>query len=568
MKIKKVVYMSKNFRLGDLLISANKINEDQLAEALRQQKKEKTKRIGEVLVELGFVNEEEILEVLETQLKIPSIDLANYRINSMVTSMIPENVARRYSLIPIDKQNNKLVIAMSDPFNIFAIDDIKLLTGMEIEVVISLKSVILKTIDKFYRQEKTKKVLEEFEETYTPNSIEDLDDEDLSDVNSAPVVKLVNSIVGQAIKMNASDIHIEPFESSVRVRYRIDGDLQEIMRFSIKSHMAIVTRVKIMGKMDIAERRIPQDGRVETELEGKEIDMRISTLPTVYGEKIVIRLLDRNGFSFSKEDLGFEDRELKIFNKIIKQPYGIILVTGPTGSGKSTTLYTILKDLNDEEKNIITVEDPVEYKLEGINQVQVNNKSGLTFAKGLRSILRQDPDIIMIGEIRDSETAEISVRASITGHLVLSTLHTNDTASTIVRLIDMGIEPYLVSTSIIGIISQRLVKRLCPSCKTSYESSSQEKKILGLNPEDKVTLYKSVGCNKCIKGYRGRVAIHEIMDIDKDIRKLIDNRASTDELKEASIKNGMTTLYDSVVNLALKGITSVEEVFRIGYTAD
>lgn len=560
--------MSKNFRLGDLLISANKINEDQLAEALRQQKKEKTKRIGEVLVELGFVNEEEILEVLETQLKIPSIDLANYRINSMVTSMIPENVARRYSLIPIDKQNNKLVIAMSDPFNIFAIDDIKLLTGMEIEVVISLKSVILKTIDKFYRQEKTKKVLEEFEETYTPNSIEDLDDEDLSDVNSAPVVKLVNSIVGQAIKMNASDIHIEPFESSVRVRYRIDGDLQEIMRFSIKSHMAIVTRVKIMGKMDIAERRIPQDGRVETELEGKEIDMRISTLPTVYGEKIVIRLLDRNGFSFSKEDLGFEDRELKIFNKIIKQPYGIILVTGPTGSGKSTTLYTILKDLNDEEKNIITVEDPVEYKLEGINQVQVNNKSGLTFAKGLRSILRQDPDIIMIGEIRDSETAEISVRASITGHLVLSTLHTNDTASTIVRLIDMGIEPYLVSTSIIGIISQRLVKRLCPSCKTSYESSSQEKKILGLNPEDKVTLYKSVGCNKCIKGYRGRVAIHEIMDIDKDIRKLIDNRASTDELKEASIKNGMTTLYDSVVNLALKGITSVEEVFRIGYTAD
>lgn len=560
--------MSKNYRLGDLLILSNKISESQLGEALLLQKKEGSKRLGEILVDLGFVKEEDILEVLETQLKIPSIDLANYRINPNIISMIPENLARRYSLIPIDKKNNKLIVAMSDPFNVFAIDDIKLLTGMEIDVVVSLKSVILKAIDRFYRDEKTKKVLEEFEEAYTPSIIEDLDDEDLSVVNSAPVVKLVNSIVGQAIKMNASDIHIEPFESSVRVRYRIDGDLQEIMRFSIKSHMAIVTRVKIMGKMDIAERRIPQDGRVETELEGKEIDMRISTLPTVYGEKIVIRLLDRNGFSFSIEDLGLEDRDLKIFNKIIKQPYGIILVTGPTGSGKSTTLYTILKDLNDEEKNIITVEDPVEYKLEGINQVQVNTKSGLTFAKGLRSILRQDPDIIMIGEIRDSETAEISVRASITGHLVLSTLHTNDTASTIVRLVDMGIEPYLVSTSVIGIISQRLVKKLCPDCKSPYEPSPQEKRILGLQPEDKVTLYKPTGCNKCIKGYRGRLAIHEIMDIDKDIRRLIDNRASTDELKEASTKNGMKTLYDNVVKLALKGITSVDEVFRVGFTTD
>ncbi|SCG83287.1 General secretion pathway protein E Type II traffic warden ATPase [Proteiniborus sp. DW1] len=560
--------MSKNFSLGNLLISANKISESQLGEALCQQKKERKKCIEEILVELGFVNEEDILEVLENQLKIPSIDLANYTINPKVISIIPENIARRYGLIPIDKKNNKLIIAVSDPFNIIAIDDIKLLTGMEIEVVVSLKSVILKTIDKFYRVEKTKKVLEELEESYIPSSIKDLEDGDLSDVNSAPVVKLVNSIVVQAIKVKASDIHIEPFENSVRVRYRIDGDLQEIMKFSIKSHMAIVTRVKIMGKMDIAERRIPQDGRVETELEGKEIDMRISTLPTVHGEKIAIRLLDRNGFSFLKEDLGFEDRDLKIFNKIIKQPYGIVLVTGPTGSGKSTTLYTILKDLNDEEKNIVTIEDPVEYKLEGINQVQINNKSGLTFANGLRSILRQDPDIIMIGEIRDSETAKIAIRASITGHLVLSTLHTNDTASTIVRLIDMGIEPYLLSTSVIGIISQRLVKKLCSNCKTPYEPSLHEKKMLGLNLEDKATLHKPVGCNKCFKGYRGRIAIHEIMDIDKDIRKLIDNRATTDELKEASIKNGMITLYDNVVNLALKGITSVEEVFRIGYTLD
>jgi len=560
--------MSENYRVGDLLILANKISESQLAEALRQQKKERSKCLEEILVDLGFVKESDILEVLENQLKIPSVDLANYKINPQIISFIPENIARRYSLIPIDKKDNRLIVAMSDPFNIYAIDDVRLLTGLEIDVVVSLKSVILRTIDKFYREEKTKKVLEEFEEAYIPSSIEELNDKDISDVNSAPVVRLVNSIVGQAIKMNASDIHIEPFKNNVKVRYRIDGDLQEIMRLPIKSHMAIVTRIKIMGKMDIAERRIPQDGRVEIGLEGKEIDLRISSLPTVYGEKIVIRLLDRNGFSFSKEDLGFEDRDLKIFDKIIKQPHGIILVTGPTGSGKSTTLYTMLKELNVQEKNIITVEDPVEYKLDGINQVQVNYKSGLTFSKALRSILRQDPDIIMIGEIRDSETAEISVRASITGHLVLSTLHTNDTASTIVRLIDMGIEPYLVSTSVIGVISQRLVKKLCPSCKSLYELSSQEKRILGLNPEDKITMYRPIGCNKCIKGYKGRVAIFEIMDLDKDIRRLIDSRATTDEIKEAAIKNGMKTLYDNVVSLALRGITSVEEVFRIGYTLD
>lgn len=560
--------MNRNLKLGDLLVSTKKINKNQLEEALRHQKKIKTKRIGEVLVDMGFVKEEDILEVLEEQLKIPSVDLANYKINPRATASIPENIARRYNLIPIDKIDNTLILAMSDPFNIFAIDDVKLLTGMDIKVVISLKSVILKAIDKFYIEESTKKVLEEFEEAYIPSSIDDLDDEDLSDVNSAPVVKLVNSIVSQAIGMKASDIHIEPFESYIRIRYRIDGDLQEIMRLSSRSHMSIVTRIKIMGKMDIAERRIPQDGRIETELDGREVDMRISTLPTVYGEKIVIRLLDRNSFSFSKEDLGFADSDLEIFNRILKQPNGIILVTGPTGSGKSTTLYTILKDLNNEEKNIITVEDPVEYKLEGINQVQVNNKSGLTFAKGLRSILRQDPDIIMVGEIRDPETAEIAVRASITGHLVLSTLHTNDTASSIVRLIDMGIEPYLVSTAVSGIISQRLVKKLCPSCKKPYEASPQDKKILSKNINENITLYKPVGCNKCIKGYRGRVSIHEVMHIDKDMRRLIDNRATTDELKGASIEKGMTTIYDNVVKLALNGITSVEEVFRIGYTID
>lgn len=560
--------LRKSLRLGDLLLDAGKINEIQLKEALEQQKIIKTKRLGEVLIDMGFLREDDILEVLEKQLGTPAIDLGKYKIDPNATALIPENIARRYDLIPIGKSDGKLVVAMNDPLNIFAIDDIKLLTGMDIKIVISSKAVILKAINKFYSQESTKKALEEFEETYTPSSIEDFDEEDLTEVNSAPVVKLVNSIISQAIKMKASDIHIEPSEKNIRIRYRVDGDLQEIMNLSNKSLMAIVTRIKIMGRMDIAERRIPQDGRIETEIEGRDIDMRISTLPTVYGEKIVIRLLDREGFNFTKEDLGFSDYDLKIFNKILKQPYGIILVTGPTGSGKTTTLYTILKDLNREEKNIITVEDPVEYKLNGINQVQVNNKAGLTFANGLRSILRQDPDIIMVGEIRDSETAEIAVRASITGHLVLSTLHTNDTASTVVRLIDMGIEPYLVSTSVIGIISQRLVKKLCPDCKVPYKPNSREKSIFGLDEAQDFTLYKPLGCNKCFKGYRGRIPVHEIMYIDQDIRKLIDSRGTTDEIKGMAIKNGMTTLNESALNLATKGTTSLEEVFRIGYTLD
>ena len=560
--------MRKNLRLGDILVNAGKISVTQLEKALSTQKEIKTKRLGEALIDSGYLKEEDILEALESQLKIPSIDLGNYKINTKAVALVAENIARKYDLIPIDIEDDRLMVAMSDPLNVFAIDDIKLSTNRKIKIVLSTKSVIQRSINRYYSKEGTKKVVAEFEEAFTTSSIDDLDEEELSNVHSAPVVKLVNSIISQAILMKSSDIHIEPFEKSIRVRIRIDGDLQEIMTFSRRSHMAIVTRIKIMGKMDIAERRIPQDGRIETEIDGKEIDMRISTLPTVYGEKVVIRLLDRDGFDFNKEDLGFSEHDLDTFNKIIKQPYGIVLVTGPTGSGKTTTLYAVLKDINKEEKNIITVEDPVEYKLHGINQVQVNVKAGLTFASGLRSILRQDPDIIMIGEIRDSETAEIAIRAAITGHLVLSTLHTNDTASTVVRLVDMGIEPYLVSSSVVGIVSQRLVKRLCPSCKTAYEASEECKRALGLNNGRSMTLYKPNGCNKCIKGYRGRIPVHEVMYIDRDIRRLIDKGATTDEIEEAAVKNGMKTLFASAVDLALSGITSVEEVLKIGYTAE
>ena len=560
--------MKRNLRLGDMLVNANKLTDEQMEAALKRQKEVKTKRFGEIIVDMGFLTEEDILEVLEAQLGIPYVDLGNYIINPKAAASIPESFARKYDLIAIDLVDNEIMVAMNDPLNLFAIDDIKLLTGKSIKIFLSAKSVILKTINKFYSKENTKKVLEEFEAKFLPSSLEDLDEDQLSDVNSAPVVKLVNTIIGQAIRMKASDIHIEPFEDVIRVRLRLDGDLQEIMSFSKRSHMAIVTRIKIMGRMDIAERRIPQDGRIETELEDKDIDMRISTLPTVYGEKIVIRLLDRDGFCFSKEDLGFSDDDLKIFTKIIRQPYGIILATGPTGSGKSTTLYTILKDLNKEEKNIITVEDPIEYKLYGINQVQVNNKAGLTFSSGLRSILRQDPDIIMVGEIRDSETAEIAIRASITGHLVLSTLHTNDTASTVARLIDMGIEPYMVSTSIIGIISQRLVKKLCINCKTSYKADMKEKTLLNKTEYEEITLYKPNGCNKCIKGYRGRTPIHELLFMDESIRRLVDNKCTTDDIKNTAIKKGMKTLYEGAVNLALEGIISMDEVLRIGYTTD
>lgn len=560
--------LKKIYKLGDILINAGKISKEQLAEALEKQKNIKTKRLGEILIDYSYLREEDILGALEKQLKIPSIDLGNYAINSKAIYLVSESIARKYSLIPIDVENNEITVAMSDPLNIFAIDDIKLMTNMKVKIVLSTKSVIERAINKFYTKEGTRKVIEEFEETFITSSIGDLDEEELSDVNSAPVVKLVNSIISQAILMKSSDIHIEPFEHNIRVRIRIDGDLQEIMNFSKRSHMAIVTRIKIMGRMDIAERRIPQDGRIETEIDGRDIDMRISSLPTVYGEKIVIRLLDRDGFNFNKEDLGFSDYDLKIFNRIIKQPYGIVLVTGPTGSGKSTTLYAVLKDINKEEKNIITVEDPVEYKLHGINQVQVNNKAGLTFANGLRSILRQDPDIIMVGEIRDSETAEIAVRASITGHLVLSTLHTNDTSSTIARLIDMGIEPYMVSTSVVGIVSQRLVKRLCNSCKVSYSPNDKERKLLSLNGDESINLYKPVGCNKCIKGYRGRIPVHEVMYIDQNIRRLIDIRATTDEIENEAIKAGMTTLMKSAISIAKSGITSIAEVLRIGYTID
>ncbi|MBC7087237.1 MAG: Flp pilus assembly complex ATPase component TadA [Tissierellales bacterium] len=550
-------------KIGEILLYSGKIDSQQLKIALQEQEIS-GKKIGEILEEKGWVTSDDIVEVLEYQLGFPRVDLSKYEVNEKVVNILPEQIVRKYILIPIDKHEDKLVIAMADPLNFYAVDDVKLYTKMDLETVIATQSDIEALIDKYYTAGVSKRVLQEFDSVNNQYD-DDYVEKEQAEVASAPIVRLINTLFEQALKMRASDIHLEPGIEDIRVRFRIDGDLTEIMRIPRFNLSAIVTRIKILGKMNIAEKRIPQDGRVESVINGKSIDMRISSLPTVYGEKIVIRLLDKESFNFSKEKLGFTEYELTKFDKILSQPYGMILVTGPTGSGKTTTLYTVLKELNTVEKNIITVEDPVEYKLEGINQVQVNVKAGLTFASGLRSILRQDPDIIMVGEIRDSETAEIAVRAAITGHLVLSTLHTNDSPSTIARLIDMGVEPYMVSSSVIGVVSQRLVKLLCPKCKESYIASETQKRMLGVEDESLV-LHKPVGCNSCNKGYKGRAAVHEIMPINEEMRRLIDLNSNTDKLREQAIKDGMTTLLQSAVSLAKNGQTSYEEVMRVGFT--
>ncbi|HZX21681.1 MAG TPA: ATPase, T2SS/T4P/T4SS family [Clostridia bacterium] len=553
-------------RLGDLLLESGLITQDQLGHVLEVQKST-GKKIGEVFIEEGIVSEDRIIEVLEFQLGIPHVDLNRYYIDPEIPGLISEKIARRYILIPVKKDRGKLIVAMADPLNIFAIDDIKILTGLDVVPLIATSRGVLEAIDKHYETENVEEALAEFKQDYQIDNINGIDEEILSEVNKAPIVKLVNSIIRQAVKMKASDIHIEPFEKVIKVRFRIDGDLQEIMKPAKVIHSAVATRIKIISKMDIAEKRLPQDGRIEMDVDGREIDLRISVLPTVYGEKVVMRILDRSNFLFSKRQLGFTQQNLEAFDNIIQSPNGIILVTGPTGSGKSTTLYAVLKELNQVSKNIITVEDPVEYQMDGINQVQVNTKAGLTFANGLRSILRQDPDIIMIGEIRDNETAQIAVRAAITGHLVLSTLHTNDTASSVTRLINMGIEPYLVSSSVVGITAQRLVKKICENCKTGHIADELEKKALRAEDTEEVTVYKGTGCNLCNNtGYKGRTAIHEILPITKGIRLLVDAGASIDSIREEAQKQNFVSLRDNCAQLVREGVTTIDELLRVTYS--
>ena len=550
-------------RLGEILVMAGKIDTQQLEKVLELQKT-RGKKLGELLIEEGYVTEYDIIHAIEQQTGIKEVDLSNIKIDKKVLNMIPQMLCNKYVLAPFGFDEGKIQVAFADPLNIIAIDDIAISTGLEVQPFIATKSDINRYIEVNYSTEQVKKAAEELLKETLENKQAEVVEEENSTVKNAPVVKMIDRLFKNAIEMRTSDIHIEPFEDEIRIRYRIDGDLHIANTLGIESLGPLVTRIKILAGLNIAEKRIPQDGRIITKVGDNEVDLRVSILPVVNGEKVVIRILDRNSYRFGKEKLGISDENMTKLNNIISNPYGIVLVTGPTGSGKSTTLYTVLSELNKEDVNIITVEDPVEYTLNGINQVNVNSKAGMTFASALRSILRQDPDIIMIGEIRDNETAEIAIKAAITGHLVLSTLHTNDAPSSVTRLIDMGIQPFLASTSIAGIIAQRLVKRICPYCKQPYEATSYEKKILGYDETDELTLYKGEGCGHCNEtGYLGRIGVYEMMEIGKEHREIINQTRDPNVLKEVAIKNGMTTLEDECKKLVLQGVTTVNELATI-----
>ncbi|HEX2947252.1 MAG TPA: ATPase, T2SS/T4P/T4SS family [Clostridia bacterium] len=558
--------MRERKRLGDILMSAGKLTVAQLNAALEVQSRTK-KRIGAVLIDEGILSESEIIDTLSQQLSIKRIDIDNTYVEPEIARSIPKEVAKKHNLIPVNLQDGKLIVAMSDPLNVFAIDDVCFITQKKVEPVIATKSSIEKAIEFYFGKQATDKAIEDLKKEYGISAETKIDAGETDDVQSAPAVRLSNSIINQAINMSASDIHIEPYESYVSVRYRVDGVLFESNRIPENLYSAVSTRIKIMSGMNIAEKRVPQDGRIEMSMNGKSFDFRVSSLPTVFGEKIVIRVLDRTTFNYNREKLGFTAVENELMDKIIHMPYGIVLLTGPTGSGKTTTLYTMLNEVNTPDKNIVTVEDPVEYMLEGINQVQVNNKAGLTFAAGLRSILRQDPDIIMIGEIRDEETAQIAVRAAITGHLVLSTLHTNDAPGAMTRLVDMGIEPYLAADAVVGVIAQRLVRRLCASCRTSYISDENEMKLL--NIDKPARLYKAEGCPTCHgSGYKGRTAIHEVMLIGREMRRIIEQKGNAEELRETAVKEGMVNLFENCRSLVLKGETTIQEMVKTVYARD
>jgi len=594
-------------KLGDMLREQGLITEEQLRKTLDQQKSAGG-RIGYHLVQMGFVTEEQVTTCLSRQFGVPSVNLANYGIDRDVTKLIPMEVAKKYLVMPISRVGMTLTVAMADPSNVFAIDDIKFMTGYNIEPVVAAEAGVIESIKKNYGGSSALETIEkkesvdgkdysmseddlasDFSEMDADSAVVDVDDFDklvtgavdnvevveeeleekgMTDVD-APIVKLVNGILIKAIKLGVSDIHIEPYEKSFRVRYRLDGVLRKAMGLPLTIRNAIISRIKIMAKLDIAERRLPQDGRIKLKLGKKrDMDFRVSVLPTLFGEKVVMRLLDKGNLQLDMTKLGFEERALKDFQNALHKPFGMVLVTGPTGSGKTTTLYSALHQLNQISENIMTAEDPVEFNLAGINQVQMHEEIGLNFAAALRSFLRQDPDIIMVGEIRDYETAEIGVKAALTGHLVLSTLHTNDAPGTINRLLNMGIEPFLVSSSVIVIVAQRLLRRICSGCKAPAEVNPQALIEIGFKPEDAetMTVYHGTGCAVCSNtGYKGRVALYEVMAISERIRDLILQGASTGEIKAAAIEGGMYTLRRSGLEKVRLGQTTIEEVVRVTF---
>lgn len=560
-------------KLGEILVKDKIITQEELDEAMRIQD-ETGESLGEILVKKGIASEWEIAVALGKQLNVPFITLSHYEIDPEVFKSIPEEIIKKYKIVPVDKTGNTLTVALADPSNIYILDELRILTKCQIVPVISYETDILQTIrnytddDKSKYEEMLKDIADEEEEMEVVAAQDEADVENdiEAEVNDAPVIQLVNLIISEAIKTGASDIHIEPQEKSLRLRYRIDGVLQERTPPPKKFQNAIISRIKIMAEMDIAERRLPQDGRFKVRTHGRDIDFRVSTVPTAFGEKVVLRILDRSKLVLDLKQLGFEPEVLEIYNKVIRRPWGMILVTGPTGSGKSTTLYATLNTINDPRKNILTIEDPVEYQLKGITQVQARPEIGLTFASGLRAFLRQDPDIILVGEIRDHETADIAIKSALTGHLVLSTLHTNDAPSTPSRLINMGVEPFLVSATLLAVIAQRLVRRICEHCKETYAPPPEMLKSLGLETEElgRVKFYRGKGCANCHHtGYRGRVALYEMLLITDRIRELILKRVPSNVIKEAAIEEGMQTLRQAGIKKVLAGVTTIEEVLSV-----
>ena len=562
-------------RLGDCLVQKGMITEEQLSEALVKQK-ENGAKLGETIVELGYVSENDMIDVLVEQLGIEYVDVRKIKVDENAARLLKEDFMRKNSLIPIafdELLPNVIRVAMADPMDIIAIDDISIITNMQVDPVLSTKGQINMAIDKIFGATQAMKAAEQYrkerERDREKAGLNMDEEEGDSELDNSPIVQLVRSILEQGVRRRASDIHIEALEFQVRVRFRIDGALVQVMTYDIDLLPAIVARIKIIGGMDISEKRKPQDGRIAMTVDRRDYDVRVSILPTINGEKVVMRLTSKENLTRDKKNLGFSEEELEKFDRILKNPHGIILVTGPTGSGKSTTLYTALSELNTEDVNIITVEDPVEANMEGINQVHVNEKAGLTFASALRSILRQDPDIIMIGEIRDGVTAGIAVKAAITGHLVVSTLHTNGTASTVTRLVDMGMESYLIGDALVGVIAQRLVRRLCPECKRLVYATEDEKRLLGVTTPGDLPIYEPVGCEACGNtGYHGRIGVYEIMPVTNDLRIKIAAGARADEIKEQAVSEGMSTLSVSAAKLCVQGVTSFKEALKIAYESE
>lgn len=567
-------------RIGQLLLDDDIINQQQLDIVILEQK-ENGGMIGNLLVSKGFVDKKILYKYLEKQIGVEYIDLESYPISAEAIQMTPSKIALKHTLIPIDVEDTTLTVAMADPLNIFAVDDLRLSTGYDIKTLLADKELISSLLTEYYPKgaepeeveedkpdepivdffEEMEKVQEEIE--VEVQEIQQVDSNvSFNDVENAPIVRMLNMIFKNAVDKGASDIHIEAYEDCVMVRFRVDGKLLEITKHDKKLHPILVARVKIISGLNIAERRLPQDGRITLKINNKNFDFRVSILPTVFGEKVVIRIADKEDFAKPKSELGFTEEDLVKFNRMLAHPNGIVLVTGPTGSGKSTTLYSALRELCKPDVNILTVEDPVEATIRAVNQVQVNTKAGMTFATALRSFLRQDPDIIMVGEIRDGETAEIAIRAAITGHLVLSTLHTNDSVSSINRLIDMDVEPFLIASSLVGILAQRLVRKLCPHCKEEYSPNERQAKILNLK-DSKISIFKSVGCSECNNsGYRGRTAIYEILEVNDELKELISLNATAGQLYEAARNSGMSTLQSSCTRLVLSGVTSLEEMLN------